>query len=85
MTAFAWLHKPADVRTPIRLYARSSMAEMTEGRPWHQTQLDFVDPNMPVYSMNVQPFIGLPVIPAERPIQRIPNDRFPMNPYGAQE
>ncbi|KAF4123470.1 hypothetical protein GMORB2_6171 [Geosmithia morbida] len=35
--------------------------------------------------MNVQPFMGLPVIPPTRPIQAIPNDRFPMDPHGAQE
>lgn len=27
----------------------------------------------------------MPVIPPHRPIQRIPNDRFPMEPYGSQE
>jgi hypothetical protein len=29
--------------------------------------------------------MGLPVISAQRPVQRIPNDRFPLNPYGVQE
>lgn len=35
--------------------------------------------------MNVQPFMNLPVIPSARPLERIPDDRFPMDPYGAQE
>ena len=35
--------------------------------------------------MDVQPFIGMPVIPPARPIRRIPNDGFPTDPYGSQE
>ena len=85
MTAFAWLHKPANVRTPIKLYTRSSIQQITEGKPWRQTPLDFVDANMPGWAMNVQPFMKMPVIPPERPLKCIPNDRFPTNPYGAQE
>lgn len=34
---------------------------------------------------NVQPFMDMPGIKEKRPIQRIPNDRFPMNPYGIQD
>jgi hypothetical protein len=49
------------------------------------TPLDFVDENGPGYSVNVQPFMKMSVIPSERPIQRIPNDRFPISPYGSQE
>lgn len=52
---------------------------------WDLTPLDHVDMNGPGYSVNVQPFMGLPVIPAAHPIQRILNDRFPMDPYGTQE
>ncbi|KAM7184947.1 hypothetical protein V8F33_012713 [Rhypophila sp. PSN 637] len=103
MTAFAWLHKPADVRTPVRLglvQSPSSMAdgsndhtqkrpsgilEITKQQPWKTTPLDFIDENGPGWSINVQPFMKMPVIPPERPIQYIPNDRFPMNPYGSQE
>ncbi|RYP17549.1 hypothetical protein DL765_004438 [Monosporascus sp. GIB2] len=85
MTAFAWLHKPSDVRTPTRIVSQSSMIDITGNKPWRTTPLDFVDENGPGWAMNVQPFMKLPVIPRERPIQRIPNDRFPMNPYGIQE
>lgn len=104
MTAFAWLHKPADVRTPVRIGLISSpsttadsisnnpnqkktgsILQITKNHTWRTTPLDFIDENGPGWSMNVQPFVKLPVIPPERPIQHIPNDRFPMNPYGCQE
>lgn len=85
MTAFTWLHKPADVRTPIQIHTKSRVAELSGSRAWKNTPLDFVDENGPGWSMNVQPFMKMPVIPPNRPIQRIPNDRFPMNPYGTQE
>ncbi|PSN72609.1 hypothetical protein BS50DRAFT_658609 [Corynespora cassiicola Philippines] len=58
---------------------------ITLNRSCNLTPLGFVDENEPGYSVNVQPFMKMPVIPPERPIQRIPNDRFPTNPYGAQK
>ncbi|RKU44786.1 hypothetical protein DL546_007203 [Coniochaeta pulveracea] len=85
MTSFAWLHKPSDVRLPVTIDLPVRIGEITGDRPWKTTPLDFVDENGPGWSINVQPFVGMPVIPPERPIQRIPNDRFPMNPYGVQE
>lgn len=85
MTAWFWLHKPADIRTSVPLHSNATIDEITGGRPWETTPLDFVDENGPGWSINVQPFMGMPVIPPSRPIQRIPDDRFPMNPYGAQE
>lgn len=85
MTSYVWLHKPADVQTPVHIHSSYSLADITLNRPWRFTPLDFVDENGPGYSVNVQPFMKMPVIPPERPIQRIPNDRFPMNPYGIQE
>ena len=85
MTAFAWLHKPADVRTPVRIRTTASILEITGNRSWRTTPLDFVDENGPGWAMNIQPFMKMPVIPPERPIQHIPNDRFPMSPYGCQE
>ncbi|CAI6309122.1 unnamed protein product [Periconia digitata] len=85
MTSYAWLHKPADVQTPIHIHSSYSLEDMIGNRSWDLTPLDFVDENGPGYSVNVQPFMKMPVIAPERPIQRIPNDRFPTNPYGAQE
>ncbi|KAF2729575.1 hypothetical protein EJ04DRAFT_588566 [Polyplosphaeria fusca] len=69
----------------IVIYSSYSISEITRDRQWKLTPLDFIDENGPGYSVNVQPFMKMPVIPSERPIQRIPNDRFPMNPYGSQE
>jgi hypothetical protein len=85
MTSYAWLHKPADVNTPVHLYTNKMVADILGNLEWDLTPLDHVDPNGPAYSVNVQPFMHMPVIPDERPIQRIPNDRFPTNPYGVQE
>lgn len=85
MTSYAWLHKPADVHTPIHIHCAHTLEDMIGNQSWDLTPLDFVDENGPGYSVNVQPFMKMPVIPPERPIQRIPNDRFPTNPYGAQE
>ncbi|KAJ9624826.1 hypothetical protein H2203_004776 [Taxawa tesnikishii (nom. ined.)] len=85
MTSYAWLHKPAGVRTPIKIHTKNTIAKITGLRTWRNTPLDFVDENGPGWAINIQPFMKMPVIPAERPIQRIPNDRFPMNPYGYQE
>ncbi|CAP67046.1 uncharacterized protein PODANS_4_4800 [Podospora anserina S mat+] len=85
MTAYAWLHKPADVRTPIKLATRTAIGDITGDRPWRTTPLDFIDENGPGRTLNVQPLMKMPVIPPDQLIQHIPNDRFPMNPYGAQE
>ncbi|KAI9677193.1 MAG: hypothetical protein M1829_002767 [Trizodia sp. TS-e1964] len=85
MSTFTWLHKPADVRTPFRIPIDTSLEEITGSREWGNTALDFVDENGPGWLMNVQAFMKMPVIPPQRPIQRIPNDRFPTDPYGVQE
>ncbi|KAI6400659.1 hypothetical protein MCOR23_004718 [Pyricularia oryzae] len=85
MTSYTWLHKPVDVRHPIRLCSPHTLTEITGRQPWDTTPLDFVDENGPGWALNVQPFVRMPVLPAQRPLQRIPNDRFPMDPYGAQE
>ena len=85
MTVTAWYHKPQDIRTPTPVYSERGIHDIAGSTPWHQTPLDFIDDNSPGWSVNVQPFMKLPWIPAERPIQRIPNDRFPTNPYGVQE
>ncbi|KAJ4309723.1 hypothetical protein N0V94_008793 [Neodidymelliopsis sp. IMI 364377] len=85
MTSYAWLHKPAEVHSPVEIYSSKTLEEIIGNQDWDLTPLDFVDENGPAYSVNVQPFMKMPVIPPERPIQRIPNDRFPTNPYGSQE
>jgi len=85
MTSYTWLRKPVDVFRPIPIIPRGSIDDITGSRPWTNTPLDFVDENGPGWAMNIQPFMHMPVIPPERPITRIPNDRFPMNAYGNQE
>ena len=84
MTSYAWLHKPADVSTPTHIHTTKTVEDMIGNLEWDLTPLDHVDLNGPGYSVNVQPFMGMPVMPPTRPIQRIPNDRFLMDPYGAQ-
>lgn len=53
MTAFAWLHKPADVRTPIHITTSANIGGITGNRRWKTTPLDFVDENGPGWAMNV--------------------------------
>ena len=86
MTSSIWLHKPADVYSPVHIYSTSTLEQIIGNREWDLTPLDHVDENGPAFSVNVtHGFMKIPVIPPERPIQRIPNDRFPTNPYGMQE
>lgn len=73
MTSYAWLHKGADVFIPFTIQCSFSIEELAEGQAWGLTPLDFVDDHSPGYSVNVQPYVGMPVIPAARPIQRIPD------------
>lgn len=85
MTSYAWLHKGADVFIPFTVHCQYTSEEIAEGNSFDLTPLDFVDDHSPGISVNVWPYMGKPVIPAARPIQRIPDDRFPTNPYGSQE
>ncbi|KAH8898911.1 hypothetical protein GQ53DRAFT_635171 [Thozetella sp. PMI_491] len=71
--------------TTLELNTLGIVVYLIGQKKWRTTPLDFVDENGPGWSMNVQSFMGMPVIPPERPIERIPNDRFPTNPYGIQE
>ncbi|KAK4224808.1 hypothetical protein QBC38DRAFT_538213 [Podospora fimiseda] len=62
MTSFAWLHKPADVRMPIRIisHSQATIEDIVGDRPWRITPLDFIDENGPGWALNVQPFVKIP-------------------------
>ncbi|GLB07712.1 hypothetical protein AtubIFM57258_003073 [Aspergillus tubingensis] len=83
MTSLCWLHKPSDVRTPIRLELHISIEQIRREagdhamEPYKQTPLDFIDDLLPSWSLNVQPFMKMPVAPFERPLPRLGNDRLP--------
>jgi hypothetical protein len=82
MTSLCWLRKPTDVMTSIPLYSEWSMEEILEdvgaGKLlWKQTPLDFIDDLGPSWALNIQPFMGMPVGPHERPMPRFGNDRLP--------
>ena len=85
MTSLTWLQKPSNVHQGNSVHTSARIQDITESREWQRTPLDFIDENGPGYSINVQPFMKMPAIPSERPLQRIPDDRFPMDPYGSQE
>ena len=82
-TSWCWLHKPADVKFPIRIDMNTHITRiLREGgpaaaRPYRQTPLDFIDDLCPSWSLNVQTFMHMPLGPFERPIPRFGNDRLP--------
>lgn len=90
MTSLCWLHKPSNVRIPIKLQLKVSIERILReageiaATPYKQTPLDFIDDLCPSWSLNVQTFINMPVAPFERPMSRLGNDRFP-NLKGCQE
>lgn len=83
MTSVCWMHKPHDVRYPIRIKMAATMAQVLRdagpvaARPYRQTPLDFIDDLTPSWALNVQPFMKMPVPPFERPIPRIGDSRLP--------
>jgi hypothetical protein len=83
MTSLCWLHKPYDVRTPIKLDLKVTIDQIHReageiaARPWKQTPLDFIDDLCPSWSLNVQTFMNIPGAPIKRPMPRLGNDRFP--------
>jgi hypothetical protein len=54
MTSYAWLHKPADVHSPLHIYSAYTLENIVGNRDWDLTPLDHVDENGPAYSVNVQ-------------------------------
>ena len=78
-----WLHKPADVNTPIPLYTEKTMGEILVAAgdiakdPYAMTPLDFVDNMGPSWMANVLAFINIRAGPRSRPLPRFTNDRFP--------
>lgn len=79
------LHNPSAVWKLFCLHYKRNIKEIAGSLTWNQTPLDFVDGNGPGWAMNVQPFTKMPTIPPQRPMQRIPDDRFPIIPYGFQK
>lgn len=81
--SWCWLHKPVDVKLPIKLHMDESIEHLlisagpAAARPYRQTPMDFVDDLKPSWSLNIQTFIHMPIGPFERPISRLGNDRFP--------
>ncbi len=81
--SWCWLHKPADVKFPVKLNMDTSIGHiLVEGgvpaaRPYQQTPMDFVDDLCPSWSLNIQTFMNMPLGPFERPMPRFGNDRLP--------
>lgn len=79
-----WANKPLDVESSTILHMQKTMAEVLcdageeAQKPYKQTPMDFVDDLSPSWLSEVQPYLPLRFGPAQRPIPRFTNDRFPV-------
>ena len=85
-----WANKPLDVESSTILHMQTTMADILRDprgpneykekarEPYKQTPMDFVDDLSPSWLSEVQPYLPLRFGPAQRPIPRFTNDRFPV-------
>ena len=85
---YQWSNKPLDVESPTILTCHATTARIlleadgpyaqAASKPYQHTPLDFVDDQSPSWLTEIQPHLPFRIGPAQRPLPRFTNDRFPV-------
>ncbi|KAF2467372.1 uncharacterized protein BDR25DRAFT_235064 [Lindgomyces ingoldianus] len=82
-TFYCWFHKPYDVRRPVILNIGVSTEQILldagedAKKPYVHTPLDFVAKQSSTVGYDIMGYFGVRFDAKERPLRRLPNDRFP--------